>query len=526
MNSEAEYDILIVGYSMLGNVAALLLANLGMTVAVVEKRQLSDVLLAKLARIDDEVMMIFEHIGIADEVSDILFPLQGMQVIGKDNRVLLEFNHLFHSKFAPLFGFYQPDLQKILQQKALKNKNISVFAGYEVETFEQKRNKVDVFFASTGNKDFKTVSASYLLVCNGQYSNIADYIDIEIEDFKYHSSVLCVDTYSKTDTSLHTYAQTIYDAEFPVTRINNDSRHQRWEFQIGEEKINDSQTSELVRKLLDELSTDDLQIESAFIYNFESRILSQWYLDRVLIAGDAAHIMPPYLGMGLAAGIKDIYNFGWKLKLIKEKVLSERILDTYQKERAPNVRYLVRLNLWIKRLFKSSKLRWLKGVVPVIPKWLLKRSLSTENQIRTGIIGNRSKGAGRLLLSANIVNHKGAIVSLNSVIGNNFSLIGLNHNPVDALGPEQLEFLASLGTSFYNLSLSKQKFVNDKRFAINIYDIESDLQKYLKKHKAIYVLVRPDRIVYDFCANADKLNKTVNELKSKLPLNNNEKEML
>lgn len=86
-----------------------------------------------------------------------------------------------------------------------------------------------------------------------------------------------------------------------------------------------------MRNLLAELSTLDLEVVSTFVYNFDSKILENWRYNRVLIAGDAAHIMPPYLGMGLSAGIKDVYNLTWKINLIRQGTLALKVLDTYQK---------------------------------------------------------------------------------------------------------------------------------------------------------------------------------------------------
>ena len=116
-----EYDILIVGYGMLGNLAALLLADMGMSVVVVEKKQATDILLAKSARIDDEVLLILEQLGLIDAVKDLLYPLEGTQIVDKKERVLLEFNQTRRSQFAPLVGFYQPDIQKIIQRSFVYN---------------------------------------------------------------------------------------------------------------------------------------------------------------------------------------------------------------------------------------------------------------------------------------------------------------------------------------------------------------------------------------------------------------------
>ncbi|CAA6824717.1 MAG: Bifunctional 3-(3-hydroxy-phenyl)propionate/3-hydroxycinnamic acid hydroxylase [uncultured Aureispira sp.] len=511
-----EYDILIVGYGMLGNLAALLLADMGMSVVVVEKKQATDILVAKSARIDEEILLVLEQLGLIDVVKDLLYPLEGTQIVDKKERVLLEFNQTSRSQFAPLVGFYQPDIQKIIQEKAAAHKNINLFLGYEVETFEQDEAKVDVYISPTGTQNFIALEANFMLVCNGQYSRIADFLKIEIKDYKYHSSVLCVDTVGKKATQVSpNYAQTIYDAEFPVVKMAKGKLHQRWEFQMDKENIEADQTPEKVRRLLAALNPLDLTVESAFVYNFDSKILEKWQEKRVLILGDAAHIMPPYLGMGLSAGIKDVYNLAWKLRLIQKETASLDLLETYQQERQPDVERLIKLNLWIKRLFQSSKFNWIKRFVPIIPKWFLKKKLDLATNLKSGIVGH-SKLSGRVVCSPKVANHKGDTVSFNQALEFNFVVLGLDKNPVDALNAASLEYLATVGTQFVQLTPQKKKFVQDGRYTQNLYDKEGKLQAWMKENKGQFLLIRPDRIVYDFCADKTSLNASVKTLGQQL----------
>ena len=103
-----------------------------------------------------------------------------------------------------------------------------------------------------------------------------------------------------------------------------------------------------------------------------------------------------------------------------------------------------------------------------MPKWLLKRTLSTSNTIKSGIVANKLSAAGIPILSASVINHKGTSVSLNSILGNKFAVIAMNKNPIDSLKPDQIEFLADIGCHFFQVTPEKNKFVMDNRFALNI----------------------------------------------------------
>ncbi|MER5307476.1 rifampin monooxygenase [Streptomyces sp. NPDC002773] len=66
-----------------------------------------------------------------------------------------------------------------------------------------------------------------------------------------------------------------------------------------------------------------------------TRQAERYRVDRVFLAGDAAHIHPPTGGQGLNLGIQDAFNLGWKLAAAVDGWAPEGLLDTYQAERHP-----------------------------------------------------------------------------------------------------------------------------------------------------------------------------------------------
>jgi 3-(3-hydroxy-phenyl)propionate hydroxylase len=516
---QEQFDVLVVGCGLLGTTTALILAHYGLEVAVVEKKSLADTILAKTARIDEETMLILEQIGVLKHLLPMMNPLEGMQIVDKKERVLMQFHQETKSSFAPLYGFYQPAVQKVLQQRIRRHPRIHIYEEQEVETIEEKENKITVFISKKGTLSYREIDTQFLLVCNGQYSQIASFLDIEIDNYNYNSAVLCVDATTSLKSNQPKFVQTIYDTDFPVTKMLYGEKKERWEFQIKQEQVNDSSIHEKIRTQLEKLSGSNLQIESSFVYNFGTSVLKEWqYNQRLFIAGDAAHIMPPYLGLGLSAGIKDVYNLAWKLSLRKQNKLTEPILDTYQLERMDNVRYLIKLNLWVKRLFQSSKLKWIKFFVPITPKWLLQKTWDPSSLIKKGIVGNVLKGAGRTILSPIVLNKEAKEVHLNSILGDYYTVLGLDKNPVDAVDVKHIDYLATLQTKFIHLIPSKRKFLDDYRVAENVYDRSGELEEWMKNNKMQYLIIRPDRVLYEGCANAYKLNKALEKLIKKQPL--------
>ncbi|MGY8902564.1 MAG: FAD-dependent monooxygenase, partial [Flavobacteriales bacterium] len=84
-------------------------------------------------------------------------------------------------------------------------------------------------------------------------------------------------------------------------------------------------------------------MERTAVYTFQSVVANNWRKDRLLIAGDAAHLTPPFMGQGMCAGIRDAANLAWKLALCIKGAANEDILDSYQQERSPHVRAFIEM---------------------------------------------------------------------------------------------------------------------------------------------------------------------------------------
>lgn len=65
----------------------------------------------------------------------------------------------------------------------------------------------------------------------------------------------------------------------------------------------------------------------------------------MFLAGDAAHVMPPFLGQGMSSGFRDVVNLAWKLDLVRRGRAGEALLDTYQVERRAHVQHAIRMSM-------------------------------------------------------------------------------------------------------------------------------------------------------------------------------------
>ena len=139
----------------------------------------------------------------------------------------------------------------------------------------------------------------------------------------------------------------------------------RWEFRLKpEDDPIDICRPENVWSMLNQwIGRDDATLERAIVYTFHSSIAEQWLRGRLIIAGDAAHQTPPFMGQGMCAGIRDVFNLGWKLDSVFKCRASEDLLDTYELERKPHVRAFIDLTVKMGHLINTTASSLISGTV-------------------------------------------------------------------------------------------------------------------------------------------------------------------
>ena len=133
------------------------------------------------------------------------------------------------------------------------------------------------------------------------------------------------------------------DPERPMTYCRSPKNRRRWEISLKDDEADDQVTREerIWSFLSDWIGPQDADLERCAVYTFESKIARSWRKGRMMIAGDAAHLTPPFMGQGMCAGIRDSANLAWKLALCVKGLAKPGILDSYQEERAPHARIYI-----------------------------------------------------------------------------------------------------------------------------------------------------------------------------------------
>jgi len=173
--------------------------------------------------------------------------------------------------------------------------------------------------------------------CDGASSQVREAMGVTLTDYGFDEPWLVLDTILN-EGMLPIVAQQICDPKRPVTHMAMSPPRYRWEFMIkpGESPA-DLLDDAMIRELLAPWDcADRITIERKAVYRFHALVAAEWRVGRVLLAGDAAHQMPPFAGQGMCAGIRDAANLAWKLKLAVADGID--LLDHYQAEREAHVR--------------------------------------------------------------------------------------------------------------------------------------------------------------------------------------------
>ncbi|MBN8906159.1 MAG: bifunctional 3-(3-hydroxy-phenyl)propionate/3-hydroxycinnamic acid hydroxylase, partial [Rhodospirillales bacterium] len=192
----------------------------------------------------------------------------------------------------------------------------------------------------------ETVRAEYVIGCDGARSLVRRTMGSGLEDLGFHERWLVVDVLLRRPRpDLGDWSVQFCDPARPATYVRGTGDRRRWEIALheAEDAAAMEAPAEVWRLLAPWLRPEDAELERAACYTFHSAVATGWRNGRLLLAGDACHLTPPFLGQGMCAGLRDVANLAWKLERVLRGFDPDGLLDTYETERAPHVRAYIEL---------------------------------------------------------------------------------------------------------------------------------------------------------------------------------------
>jgi 3-(3-hydroxy-phenyl)propionate hydroxylase len=344
----SNIDVLVVGYGPVGATIVNLLGRYGVRVLAVDRDK--EIFMAPRAiALDNEALRILQLAGIEDgDFDTVAIPYVRMlsPQLGEFGRI----NTLGHIDGHPkLVTFYQPELEAALRRRAARYGEVHTALGVALTGFVENSEGV-VATLNVGEGRTRAVRARYLVGADGASSLVRQLIGQEFKGQTYAEDWLIVDAYGAERPIDH--VEFICDHRRPTPHMTAPGGRERWEFMLrpGEtraEMESDARVSELLKPWGGPAA---MTIERKAVYRFHARTAKAFRKGRVFLAGDAAHITPPFVGQGLVAGLRDAANLSWKIAWVLQGRASPKILDSYDEERRPHAKAMIDLAKFMGRL--------------------------------------------------------------------------------------------------------------------------------------------------------------------------------
>ena len=341
-----EYDAVIVGLGPTGGTLANLLAIQGYSILILEKEN-SFYPLPRAVHFDDEVMRVFQTIGITDKFLKYTLINKGTKFVNKKGDVILDWprpKEITENGWYPSYRFHQPDLERQLRNRLKSFKKVYIQQNTKLLKATNTKNSVQIIYQDIKKNKILNIKAKYLIGCDGANSTVRNQIKTNMSNLGFTQKWAVVDLIlKKKKNNLPDRTIQFSNKVRPATYCRNVGRRRRWEFVINNKEKEETIMSEkyIWNFLKPWLSKKDATLERKTIYTFKSAISKSWRKGRIFIAGDAAHLMPPFMGQGMCAGIRDVSNLSWKLSHCLKNNHSDKLLNTYQSERYSNVKEYV-----------------------------------------------------------------------------------------------------------------------------------------------------------------------------------------
>ncbi len=489
---------MIIGAGPTGATAAILLAQRGVECLVLE-RWPEVYPLPRAVHFDDEVFRIFADLGIAEQVRAISRPAAGMQLVDARLRVLAEFRRdpagQAHG-YPQANMFDQPDLERVLRDRLAELPRAELRGDVEVVAVEQRPGgpaPVRVCYRDLTAGVERAVWADAVLGCDGANSVTRTCVGSTLEDLGFTQQWLVVDAQSPQPLAVYDGVQQVCDHDRAATFMMVTPGRYRWEFRLrpGEQpdELGEARIVELIRPWLGTVDPDALTLLRRTWYTFRGAVADRWRAGRVFLLGDAAHLTPPFIGQGMCAGIRDAANLAWKLALVLTGRADDRLLDTYEAERRPYARRVVRMAILVGWLMTGGTARTAaprRAVLRAATRLpgVERRALDMAwPAFPTGPLVRRGDRAAGRPCPQPRVRVNGADLLLDELLGTGFAIVS-RRDGVAAFDPATRAYFDTLDTR-----------------VVTCENLDGPLRALLDGARADALLVRPDRVV---AASADR----------------------
>ncbi len=511
-----NYDVIVIGYGPVGQMAAALLGQSGHKVAAFE-RHAQMYGLSRAGHIDDEIMRMLDRVGAGEEFREdaVEWELYDMRnkAFGGDLLMSLDWSVIGPHGYRSHWIFYQNNLELALNRQVEATGNVEINFSTELIAFDQDADGVTVTVRSRLTGEERQVHAQYLLGADGANSFVRQALGIETVEGAVGPNQLVIDTLQKRPLKFEFDNGQFADPEAPGCLFQLGKNHRRWEFTLREDEDPSDYTIDTVwERLKPWVGPEDVEILRWPIYRFRESMTTQWRRDRIFLLGDAAHTLWPFAGEGMCNGLRDAAALAWRLDLVLRGISDSRVLDSYEGDRKPNMQgwidYSREIGLPCIIMDKEAAEHRDEFLFAVQKD----PSIMPPPTAIPGPVAFSREGdpvAGLTALQGQVTN-AGPRGLLDDVAGRGFNLITMDRAVVDALSNEQRAVFERIGGHVI--------LVGAPGSGAPFEDVDGTFANWFASIGRVAVIARPDYYVYGSAADAADVHALIDSFSVSLGL--------
>lgn len=539
MNSDhttgTDADVIIIGAGPVGLMLANLLGLRGQRAIVLEAR---DTLIdyPRGVGLDDESVRTLQTTGLWDAVRPFTVPHHVVRFVNGRGQVLATNDpRTDEFGFPRKHGFIQPLVDRELAAGLDRFSTTALHFGHTVTDLAETGDEVRVS-AELADGSTTTLTASYVVGCEGGRSFTRSWMGAEFVGKSPSTRWLVVDVDNDPLGTPSVYLGA--DPRRPYVSIGLPHGIRRWEFMLFDDEPTELvDTADFMHRLLASHVPDpsSLQVINKRVFTHHGRLASTFRKGRVLIAGDAAHLMPVWLGQGWNSGIRDATNLAWKLSAVLSGQATDGLLDTYTAERHQHASDMIEVNMTAGAIMKcgpvKGRLRDLAAaalnVAPSAKSYFSELRFKPMPRYARGVVVDQAtlapgrsaaslKGSrlqpfvdaagstspvGLQFIQPRVNTAGDTDVLLDDVLGDWWTIAAWGANPARHLGPAELDLVERFGIRLVSFMPETQRAWAEREYATSsppvtvVGDTTGRLKSWFDTRACGVVVLRPDRFV-------------------------------
>ncbi|HZZ10992.1 MAG TPA: bifunctional 3-(3-hydroxy-phenyl)propionate/3-hydroxycinnamic acid hydroxylase [Paraburkholderia sp.] len=505
-------DVAIIGYGPTSQLLALMLGRAGHSVSVVERWP--DLYpLPRAVHFDHEIARLFQAAGVIDDINRIAEITDRYQWRNARDEVLMDFDWggMGPSGWPVSTMFAQPELERVLDRHVKTLPTVTVRQGWSATALVEETDGMRIDIEAGRLADGKWIAggendvirARYVVGADGANSMVRNTLGLELEDLGFAFDWLVVDVKPQTQIEWVPKTWQLCDPARPTTIVPGGPGRRRWEFMLlpgetAEQMNQDAVSWDLLARW--NVTPENAVLERHAVYTFRGRWAKQWRKGKVLLAGDAAHLMPPFAGQGMCSGLRDAAALAWRLDAILAGKAGDRLLDSYGPERLNHVREIIDFSIELGKVIcithpETAAARDLQMLAAQATPGFLPPE-APRPRLGAGLYEAETPGSGWLTPQGR-VEINGRLGLFDDVFGAGFALIAKNKAVLDALSLTNRQALEQQGVIMTHFG--------DGGFA----DVERVYADYFTQHDIVAIIARPDFYSYGAARTAGECDALV-----------------